>query len=162
MTGRVKEEVVNEAIKDKEYFEKNGFTVLCPVISENVKPTQERLVSSKKQMDEFWPRDKQMIREAHVVFDMTPHLNSEGCKHEIGYARYFLYKPIIRIFPKGQLPFKSSVAYYEDDFITDDTSVAVDYAKSNFGTTWKRIKWRLMLYKRCLPKMVYYWITAWK
>jgi len=29
------------------------------------------------------PRDKEMIREANVILDMTPHLNSEGSKHEV-------------------------------------------------------------------------------
>lgn len=162
MSHRVKEDVVKEAKRDKEFLERAGFEVLDPVTEEGVKPTQEVLRASKKAMDEYWPRDKQMIREAHVVFDMSPHLNSEGVKHELGYARYFLYRPIIRVFPEGQLPLKSSVAHYEDDCICDSLEEAIEYVLRVHGTWRKRIKWRLALYNRCLPKMVQYWFLSWK
>lgn len=162
MTSRIKSEVVEEAKRDKEILEKAGIVVLCPVEKEQVKPTDEKLVSSKEAMLDYWPADKAMIREAHVVFDFSPHLNSEGVKHEIGYARYFLYRPIVRIFPKGKLPFKSSVAYFEDDYICDDVEEAVKYTLNTFGTVQKRIRWRMELYKRCLPNMIKCWIGGWK
>lgn len=161
MTGRIKEEVVEEAAEDKKFFEAAGLTVLCPVAEEAVKPTQERLVSSKKQMDIFWKRDKQMIREANVIIDMTPHMNSEGSKHEIGYGRYFLWKPVVRVFPAGKLPFKSSVAFYEDDSIVDSKEYAVEYILRMHGTYMKRLKWRLLLYKRCILKAMYYKLMEW-
>lgn len=162
MTGRVKADVVADAKRDKAVLEAAGITVLCPVEKENVKPTEEKLLSSKKAMLQHWPEDKRMIREANLVFDFSPHMNSEGCKHEIGYARYFLYKPIVRIFPKGQLPVASSVAYFEDDFICDSIEAAIEYAKQVHGTRQKRIKWRFELYTRCLQNMVICWITSWK
>ena len=158
MTGRVKEEVVKEATADKEFLEKAGFQVLCPVISEGVKPTQQILISSKKAMDEYWPRDKQLIREAHVILDMSPHMNSEGVKHELGYARYSLWKPVIRVFPSGKLPLKSSVAHFEDDFICDSLLEAVEYAHRIHGTRKKRLKWRLKMLNRCLPKWLWFQI----
>lgn len=161
MTGRVKEEVVAEAKKDKEFLEKSGLMVLCPVIEEGVKPTQEKLLSSKKAMDSFWPRDKQMIREAHVVFDNSPHLNSEGVKHELGYARYNLWKPVVRIFPTGKLPPKSSVSFYEDDYICDSLEEAVEYVLRKHGTWKKRFKWRWDMINRCLPKWLKYQIQEW-
>ncbi len=162
MTGRVKEDVVKEALVDKEYLEKAGFEVLDPVTSEGVQPTKERLISSKKAMDSFWPRDKQMIREAHLIFDMTPQLNSEGCKHEIGYGRYSLWKPVVRIFPKGQLPFKSSIAFYEDDCVVDSLEEAIEYSLRVHGTFLKRLKWRLKLLNRCLPRWVMFQIKEFK
>lgn len=161
MTGRIKEEVVKEATADKEFLEKAGFKVLCPVISEGVKPTQQVLMSSKKAMDEYWPRDKQMIREAHLVFDMSPHMNSEGVKHELGYARYSLWKPVIRIYPSGKLPPKSSIAHFEDDFICDSLLEAVEYAHRVHGTRKKRLLWRLRLINRCLPKWIKYQLLEW-
>lgn len=162
MTGRIKEDVVKEAMVDKEYLEKAGFIVLDPVTSEGVQPTKERLVSSKKAMDDYWPRDKKMIRDAHLIFDMTPHLNSEGCKHEIGYGRYSLWKPIVRIFPKGQLPFKSSIAFYEDDCVVDSLEEAIEYSLRVHGTFWKRLKWRLNLLNRCLPRWVFFQLKEFK
>lgn len=162
MSHRVKEEVVNEAAADRAVFAGYGIVVLDPVAAENVEPTKEILRSSKKAMDTYWARDKQMIREANVVFDLTPHLNSEGVKHEIGYARYGLWKPVIRVFPKGQLPFQSSVARYEDDAIFDDLHDAIKYALENYGTWKKRIVWRFKLMNRCLLKWVMYQIGEWK
>ena len=162
MSHRIKEEVVNEAAVDRGILAGYGVLVLDPVAAENVEPTKEVLRSSKKAMDAYWGRDKEMIREADVVFDLTPHLNSEGVKHEIGYARYFLYKPVIRVFPKGQLPFQSSVSRYEDDALFDDLHEAVKYAIDTFGTKKKRIVWRLKLYNRCFIGMVKAFIGGWK
>lgn len=162
MTGRIKEEIVKEATEDKQWLEKAGFEVLCPVVSENVQPTQEVLRSSKKAMDVFWKRDKAMIREAHVIFDMSPHLNSEGVKHELGYARYCLWKPIVRVFPLGKLPLPSSVARYEDDNICDSLEEAIEYTLRVHGTLFKRLKWRLTMLNRCLPKWILFQIQEFK
>lgn len=161
MTGQIKEDVVRKAKQTKDYLEKAGFVVFDPVTEEGVKPTQERLLSSKKQMDIFWPRDKAFIRRCNIIFDMAPHLNSEGCKHEIGYGRYFLWKPVVRVFPKGMLPTKSSVAWFEDDAVVDSLEEAIEYALRVHGTFFKRLKWRLKLYNRCLPKAMVYKFLEW-
>lgn len=162
MTGRVKEDVVAEALKDKEYLETAGFEVLCPVISEKVEPTKQVLLSSKAKMDEYWPRDKAMIRAAHLVLDMTPAMKSEGVAHELGYARYHLWKPVVRVYSDGKLPVKSSVAYYEDDFIASSLLEAVGYIHSTHGTLLRRFKWRFAMYSRCLLKAWYYKLREWK
>ena len=162
MTGRVKEEVVAEATADKEMLEKAGFTVLCPVIAECVPSTKQILMSSKKAMDEYWPRDKEMIREANLVFDMSPGMNSEGVKHEIGYARYCLWKPVVRVFPSGKLPTKSSVAYFEDDIVCDSLIEAIEYSLRVHGTFWKRATWRLNMLNRSLLKWIWYQIGEFK
>lgn len=164
MTGRVKEDVVKEAALDKQWFENAGLAVLDPVAAEGVKPTKERLLSSKKAMDQYWPRDKEMIREAHVVIDMTPHMNSEGSKHEIGYARYHCWKPVIRVFPLGQLPPASSVARYEDDVVCDSREEATEWIYRVYGTPWKRLKWKLRILDRCLLgflKVRLMWLVDW-
>lgn len=162
MTGRVKEEIVAEAKADKEAMEKAGITVLCPVAKESVPSTKQILISSKKSMLSYWPQDKRMIETAHVLFDMTPERKSEGVAHEIGYARYFLYRPVVRVFREGKLPVPSSVAYFEDDYVTDSLEAAIAYTIAEHGTFYKRVKWRLKLYARCLPKMIRVWITSWK
>ncbi len=162
MSNRVKEEVVNEAAIDRAIMAGYGVLVLDPVAAEGVESTKEVLRSSKKAMDTYWSRDKEMIREANVVFDLTPHLNSEGVKHEIGYARYNLWKPVVRVFPKGQLPFQSSVARYEDDALFDDLHEAIKFALDKFGTWQKRFKWRASLLFRCLPRWAMFQIQEWK
>ncbi len=162
MTGRIKEDVVNEAKQDKEFLEKAGLTVLCPVAEENVKPAQQILLSSKKAMDGYWPRDKAMIREAHVLFDASPHLNSEGVKHELGYGRYCLWKPVVRIFPEGKLPIQSSVARYEDDYICDSLVEAIEYVYRAHGSWFKRVGWRLKMLNRSLPKWLLFQIGEFK
>lgn len=161
MSNRIKEEVVLEAQADKQFLEQAGLTVLDPVSSEGVKAEKVPLQSSKKEMDVFWKRDKEMIREAHLVFDMTPHLNSEGCKHELGYARYHLQKPIVRIFPARHLPAEGSVAFYEDDAVVDSLLEAIEYTYRVHGTFWKRTKWRLERTNRCLLKSIVHQIQEW-
>src|SRR5690349_2826533 len=104
MSLRVKEDVVKEANSDKEFFEKAGFEVNCPVEKEKIPATKQVLLASKKALQTYWPQDKRLIRESHVFVDMSPTFNSEGVKHELAYARFCLWKPVIRIFPTGQLP----------------------------------------------------------
>lgn len=158
MTGRIKEDVVKEATADREFLQKAGFEVLCPVEKENVPATKQVLMASKKALDKYWPQDKSMIRDAHVVFDMSPTFNSEGVKHEIGYSRYCLWKPVIRVFPVGQLPPASSVSRFEDDAICDSLVEAVEYTLRVHGTYFKRLMWRLRMLNRSLPKWIKYQI----
>jgi len=162
MTGRVKEEVVAEAKQDKEFFESCGFTVLCPVIAENVQPTKQVLKSSKEAMRLYWPRDKEFIRESHIVVDMTPGFKSEGVAHEIGYSRYSLWKPTVRIYPDNKLPLPSSVAYFEDDYICDSKIEAVEYILRAHGTFAKRASWRLKMLNKSLLKWIWYQILEFK
>lgn len=162
MTGRIKEEVVAEAVREKKWLEDAGFEVLCPVVVENVEPTKQTLLSSKKAMTVFWPRDKAMIREANLVFDMTPGMKSEGVAHEIGYSRYALWKPVVRVYPTGKLPPRSSVAYFEDDVVCDSLEEAIEYAYRVHGTFLKRLKWRLDMLNRSFPKWVIHQLQEFK
>ena len=127
---------------------------LDPVQEEGIKPGRGKLKATKEQMDEFWPRDKAMIRNAHVVFDTTPLEYSEGRNHEIGYARYCLWKPIVRMFPRGLIPWDGSVAHYEDDVIVDDLEEACRIAQDRWGTKEKRSKWRVKKLARSLPRWI--------
>lgn len=162
MSHRIKEDVVKESEKDTKFFTDAGFKVNCPVSKENIQPTKQKLLASKKALLTYWPEDKRMIRESNIVIDMSPNFNSEGVKHEIGYSRYCLWKPIVRIFPTGELPIGSSVSYLEDDYICDSLEEAVEYIYRVHGTFWKRTKWRLAMINRCLPKWLWYQIGEWK
>lgn len=154
MSGRIKEDVVEEARKDKEFLEKAGFKVLCPVTEEKVKAENKILQSTYAHMVKYWARDKQMINEADIIIDCTAHLNSEGVKHEVLYARYHLWKPVIRIFPAGQLPPRSSIAQFEDDAIVDSLLEAIEWMLRVYGTPYKRLKWKLNILDRCILKYI--------
>lgn len=161
MTGRKKSEVVAEAAKDRDYLRRAGFIVLDPVEEEGVKAGKGTILASKKQMDEFWKRDKELIREANLVFDMTPLHKSEGVQHEIAYARYFLWKPVVRVFPLGKLPPASSISFYEDDCVVDSLDEAIEYSLRVHETWFKRFNWRLRLYRRCYLKACIYKFLEW-
>jgi hypothetical protein len=154
MSGRPKDVLVAEAELDKSFFEAAGFEVLDPVAEEGVKAENKVLLSTKKEMDSYWFRDKELIRRADVVVDATPHLLSQGVMHEIGLARYCYWKPVVRMFPYGRLPADGNVAYYEDDVVTDDPFLVVESIYRLFETRRKRLLWRLRLLNRCLPKWV--------
>lgn len=161
MTGRSMKEVYHEARKERLYLEKHGFKVLDPVSEEGVRPRNRKIQSTYKQLIGFWKRDKEMIREANIIFDMTPWLKSEGVTHEIGYARYHLWKPVFRVYGREKRPSAGSVAYFEDDVLAKDIDHAVYKAEQLFGTQYKRLKWRLSLYNRCVLKAWWHKLQEW-
>lgn len=150
MTGRPAYQVVAEAKRDKEFLEKCGFEVLCPVSKEGVKPSKKPINSPKELMDTFWAVDKAMIKQAHIVFNFSPHLPSIGVIREHGLARYCYWKKVITVFPTGLIPADGAICHYEDDFVTDSLVIAVGEALRTHGSWWQRFKWRLSLLNRSL------------
>lgn len=164
MTGRVQKDVVEESQQDRLTFEEHGIKVFCPVQAEHIKPANKKLLSTKEQMDIYWFRDKKMIRHADVFVDCTPHLKSQGVEREAGYARYFLFKPIVRIFPADKLPAPGNICFYEDDLIVTDIDDAAKQIKDLWGTPRKRLQWKLSLVKRCILnylKVRLVWLVEW-
>ena len=161
MSGEPAEVVVARAKTDKAFLEKCGIIVLCPVSAEGVKASKKPIQSTKSAMDAYWPRDKQMIREADVVIIMSPDKPSLGCIREYGYARYHLQKKVITVFPEGKLPPAGAVAYYEDDFVTDSLIIAAGEALRTHGTYFDRLRWKLQLLNRSLLKSILYQAQEW-
>ncbi len=162
MSGRQMDEVVKEAAKDRGVFGWWRIAVLDPVKAEGVKAKKQPLQATKQAMDSYWKRDKEMIREAHVFVDCTPHLKSQGVEREAGYARYSLWKPVVRIFPFECKPHAANAAYYEDDLIVDSFPMACKEITERWGTRWKRTKWRMALINRCLIRWIKFQIGEWK
>lgn len=162
MTGMIAADVVKQAKQDKSILESYGFTVLCPVIAEKVEAFPTKIGASKKLMDTYWFRDKEMIREANVVFDMSPHVPSLGVIREHGYARYHLWKKTISVFPPGKIPKEGAVCHYEDDYVTDSLMDAAYEAYRTHGTLWRRLKWRLGVYNRSWLRAIWYRLCEWK
>lgn len=163
MTGLSGDELVERSLQVGQVLSDHGIEVLDPVACEGVKPTAAPTQASHTDLAIYWRRDKELIRRAHVIFDITPEKKSEGVAHEIGYARYFLYKPVIRVYMNGGMPTKASVAYFEDDVLVSSLDEACHIALGMWGTPWLRIKWRLKLLQK-VWKSIYYkgkeWINA--
>jgi hypothetical protein len=162
MSGRVKSEVLAEAQAANAYLRYSGIEPLDPVTQEGIEAVPEVIAAPEGQLREFWQRDKEMIREAHVVFDFSPHMKSEGVAHEVAYARYLLWKPVVRVYAHENDVPTVSVARLEDDYLAPNLYQAVLYAKTFFGTRRQRIIWRLRLLKRCLWKFLVYQAGEWK
>lgn len=145
MSGEDQAQVVAQARADKEFFEKWGIEVLCPVLKEKVKAIRKPLRASKDHMDVYWPTDKQMIREANVLVNFSPNKPSLGVIREHGRARYYHWKKVVAVFPEGQLPIDGAVCYYEDDSVVDSRIGAVESILRTHGTYWLRLKWRLKM-----------------
>lgn len=161
MTGLSGEELVERSLYVGQVLSDYHIEVLDPVAAEGVKATTTACQSSFDDLKKFWRRDKEMIRSAHVLFDITPEKKSEGVAHEIGYARYFLWKPVVRVYMNGGMPTKASVVHFEDDIITYSLPEACVLANHHWGTPWKRLKWRLKLYNRCLLQALRYKLQEW-
>lgn len=155
MTGLSGEELVERSLKVGQVLSDHKIEMLDPVSCEGVKATPKLIKTTFKDLAVFWRRDKELIRKAHVVFDITPERKSEGVSHEIGYARYFLYKPVVRVYMNGGMPGKGSVAVFEDDHLCDSLEEACKLSLKLWGTPWKRLTWKLDQLNRCLLRSVW-------
>ena len=149
MTGLSAKDVVEDAKKVREqikfWFGKR-VKILDPVEEEGVKSSSKPISSTPDLLQRYWQRDKEMIREAHVLLDLAGPAKSEGVLMEIGYARFFLFKPVVRIWPN----LGSSVGRLEADAVVDNLNQAIFLIDRKWGTPYKRFKWRFALIKRCL------------
>lgn len=162
MTGRDQKEMVETAKKNKRIFEAAKITVLDPILEEHVKAEHHLLVDKPLDiLKGYWDRDKQMIRDSHVIVDTTPEAKSEGVAHEIGYARYSLWKPIVRMYAQGAKP-TSMIAVFEDDLIVHSPEEAAVQINKYWGSFAKRAMWRISMLNRCLLKWIWYQIGEWK
>ena len=104
MTGRSKAAMRKEAEEAVATLSKYDIKCISPVLEENVEGTQEILqVLSEEELAKEWAKDKNFVRECHVVLDLSAAspFRSEGATHEYLFARYALFKPVVRLFPKG-------------------------------------------------------------
>jgi hypothetical protein len=158
MTGRTGEELLAESKVAAQIAAKYNVELLDPVVAENVARSKRPLHNKQDALAEYWRRDKEMIRAAHVLLDYTGPAKSEGVAHEIGYARFGLWKPVVRIWPK----LGPSVAWIEDDIIANDPEFAFFMIDKLWGSKWKRFKWRFKMLNKSLPKWLYYQALEWK
>lgn len=157
MTGRSGADMLHESFEARRILAYYGISTLDPVLDEGITKDVKVLTTTVENATKFWKRDKAMIREAHVVIDLTPHIKSEGVSHEIGYGRYFLWKPVARV---GTFP-PASIAVFEDDVIGANLFEVGEQLEKRFGTRSKRLRWRLTLYLRCWLRACWYKLSEW-
>lgn len=158
MTGHTGDELVARSKMIKKLARQYGVDALDPITKEHVRRSRHPLLPTKPaSLARVWKIDKGMIRRAHAVIDFTGPDKSEGVSAELGYARYFLYKPVVRVWPGLGL----SIARIEHDVIAGSAAEAFSAAVTYWGTPWKRLKWRLALIRRCLLKAVFHKAQVW-
>lgn len=153
MTGRLCSEMYQEAQMLKRTLENYGFEVLNPVIEENV-PNVDQLLEQVNfsKLENYWKRDKEMIRESDIVIDYMTQNKSDGSNKEVGYNRYCLWKPTVRIWngPGGL------ISQIEDDIVVPTLAEALILINDKWGTYEKLGQWRMDMWTRCYPKWLNY------
>lgn len=158
MTGRTAKEVMAEEMAASQALRTKGIFPLGPATEEKVDAnSRQKIASGEDKLRFYWQRDKELIRSAHVVLDMTGPLKSAGVEQEIGYARWFLYKPVVRLWPS----LGPSIARIEGDAVVGSLEEAADVISARWGTAYKRLKWRLSVYNRCWLNSMWQGIREW-
>lgn len=143
MTGRSKAVMVKEAKEAVAILSKYGIKCISPVLEEQVDPAHEILENlTEEELAREWKKDKDFVKKCHVVLDLSAAspLRSEGATHEYLYARYALFKPVVRLFPKG---LGISIARLENGYIVQNLDEAGIAILTKWGTRLQRIQWRL-------------------
>lgn len=151
MTGRMQDELVQEAALTTRVLENFGFEVLDPIVEEKVREIHEPLdagTTGPHVLEQYWRRDKEMIREADLLLDYNTVNKSDGAITEVGYARFCLWKPVIRILPEGGF----AISRLEHDFISHSLVDAVNLMVERFSTYEKLREWRQAMWDRCFQK----------
>ncbi len=144
MTGRYCDELLAEAQMVSNKLAEAGFVVLSPVIEEGVPNKHIKLVNTFGRLRNYWRRDKEMLNEAHIMLDFNSQGKSDGVNVEMGYIRFCLWKPLVRIHPN----LGCTISRIEYDCVTDSIDNAIKVMVERWGTKAKLRNWRLkMLYK---------------
>ena len=167
MTGLPWNKVKENSERVRKILENNGIKVIDPINIENESVSESISTDTSKipnRADDggkkAWYGDKTAIREAHVVLDITPELKSEGVLRELGYARFYLWKPVVRLYKEDSEPHMITV--FEDDAVVRSLEEAVKVMKEKWGTREKRVTWRKALLQRCLPNFIKHQIEEFK
>lgn len=153
MTGRYQDEMRQEAEMLVRVLDAYGYEALNPVIEEKVPNVHEILPSStSEQLERYWKRDKEMIRDADLLLDYQSNNLSDGASKELGYARYCLWKPTIRIVTRpGFL-----ISKLEDDVVVESLTDAINIITARFGSYEKLAAWRQNMWDHSFQKWFAY------
>lgn len=151
MSGLYCDEILKEALMLCSALRNWGFEPLSPVIEENV-PNEHKLLepTSEEQLKRYWKRDKELLQEAHILLDYNSCNRSDGVNVELGYNRFYLWKPTVRVYPN----LGYCISRIEFDHIAASLFDALVMMRSKWGTNRKLLKWRLSMLLRCIPKFI--------
>lgn len=151
MTGRMCDEMIVEARMLERTLNNHGIRILNPVLSElDIIPNEHIVLPhcSNELLEKVWKQDKVMIREADIIIDYKTHNKSDGSNTEIGYNRFCLWKPTIRVWDgPGAL-----ISRMEYEFVVPNLQEALRVIEENFSTYEQLKTWRLSMLSRCYPK----------
>lgn len=149
MTGKMKSDLVREEQYTSKQLEAYGFEVLDPIKAEGVQDVNEPLTQvSVETLEQYWRRDKEMIKEADIILDYQSCNKSDGVNKEIAYARFCLWKPVVRIFPGMGI----NISRIEDDAVVNDLPAAIDLIHAKYGSYEKLAMWRKEVWERSFGK----------
>lgn len=153
MTGRYCDEMLREAEMLSRVGLNYGVNVLNPVLEEGIPDVHEVLDNVHPgKLEQFWHRDKEMIRESDIVIDYMTMNKSDGSNKEVAYNRFCLWKPTVRVWDgKGGL-----ISRLEDDIVVGSYVEALQLATERWGTYEKLKQWRIEMIVRCYPKWAAY------
>lgn len=155
MTNKYCDEMIVEARMLERVLGNYGITILNPVLAELAYIPNEHILLPNVPPDlleQFWKMDKAMIRESDIVIDYKTQNKSDGSNNEVGYNRFGLWKPTIRVWEgPGAL-----ISRMEHDIIVPTLIDAVTLIQEKFGDYQKLGAWREEMLKRSFPKWLDY------
>jgi hypothetical protein len=153
MTGRMCDEMLEEANMLMYVLESRGMQILNPVLEENP-PNLHVLLENvpQERLEHFWKRDKEMIRDSDVLLDYMTMNKSDGSNKEVGYNRFCLWKPTVRVW-NGAGGFISRI---EDDIVVPTLEEALDIIEEKWSTYTKLGEWRKKMLFKSFPKWLAY------
>jgi hypothetical protein len=151
MTGKMCDEMIVEARMLERTLNNHGIRILNPVLAELAYIPNEHIMLpnvAPEILEKFWHADKEMIREADVLIDYKTHNKSDGSNNEVGYSRFCLWKPTIRVWEgPGAL-----ISRMEHDIIVPSLVEAIEMINERWGTYEKLGKWRTEMLKDKYPR----------
>lgn len=145
MTGRYCDEVRQESDMLVRVLQNYGLEPLSPVIEENIPYVHELLhANDQATLERYWKRDKEMLRESDIMLDYMSCNTSDGVGKELGYTRYCLWKPTIRVYPG----LRCAISKLEDDAVVESLNEAIDVITRRFGSYEKLRMWRQAMWDR--------------
>jgi hypothetical protein len=150
MTGMFCDDLLRIARNATIELEAAGFEVLSPVIEEGVPDKHVKLVNSLGRLKSYWKRDKEMLQQAHIMLDLGSEGKSDGVNVEMGYTRFSMWKPLVRIHPT----LSCVISHLEYDNVFASLEEAIPVMVRKWGTRHKLLFWRIRMLNRSLPKFL--------
>jgi hypothetical protein len=155
MTGRMCDEMIVEARMLERTLSNHGIRILNPVLAElDIIPNEHIVLPhcSPETLEAVWKADKRMIREADIIIDYKTHNKSDGSNNEVGYNRFCLWKPTVRVWEgPGAL-----ISRMEHEVIVPTLNEAMELIHEKYGDYDKLRAWRIEMLNRCFPKWAHH------